>query len=98
MPRSKKIFFISIIAIFGALGVYIGYMTVDKYKTIVNASLGLTVIFLLYINFLSPKEGAKFPIKEAFEFPKDIKYLVYALVLAIIMFWAGVQVLHLFGI
>ncbi len=45
MPRFKSLFFFSIIAVFGGLGVYVGYMTVDRYKTIVNATLGLTVLY-----------------------------------------------------
>lgn len=96
--RFKKLFFLSIIAFFGGLGVYVGYLTVDRHETFVNATLGLTVLWLLYVKFQSPKEITKYPLKENFEFPKDLRYLAYAFILAIIMFWAGVQVLHLFGI
>ena len=92
--RFKNQLFFSLVAIFAALGVYVGYVTVDRYKTIVNATLGFTIL-LLYPKFLSPRKTVNQPDGIQLEFPKDLKYLIYAFIKAIIMFWAGIQVLHL---
>lgn len=48
ISRYKKYLFFSLVAIFSGFGVYIGYITVDSQKVMVNASLGLTVLYLLY--------------------------------------------------
>ena len=87
--------FLSLITVFGIFGVYIGYITADQYKTIVDAVLGFTVLYLLQQRILSPSKNVNQLGEIKFEFSKDLKYLIYAFVLGIIMFWAGVQVIHL---
>jgi hypothetical protein len=89
----NQIFFITVGAI-GVLGVYVAYMTVDRYETIVNAALGIAVLYLLHLRFLLLTRSGKEPNSIRLEFPKDLRYLVYGFVLAVIMFWAGVRVLE----
>jgi len=81
-----------------ALGIYVGFLTVDRYPNVVNAALGISVIYLLIQKALPHKKLADEPEGIHVEFPRDLKYMVYALVSTILTFWSGVQVLHLFGI
>ncbi|SRR6266498_55236 len=95
--RYKNQLYFSLAAIVIALGVFIGFITVDRYKTIVNATLGGTVLYLLYDKFLSPKSIDHQHTKSGVEveLPHDLKYFIYGLISTIIAFWAGVQVIHL---
>jgi hypothetical protein len=97
ISRYKRHLFFSLVAIFSGFGVYIGYITVDTQKVMVNASLGLTVLYLLYQKIFSPSGNLNRPVGVKIELPKDFIYLIYAFVWAILIFWSGVQVLHLFG-
>lgn len=81
-----------------APGIYVGFITVDRYPNVVNAALGISVVYLLIQKALPHKKLADEPEGIHVEFPRDLKYMGYAFVSTILMFWSGVQVLHLFGI
>ena len=91
----KHQLYFSLFAIFAALGVYIGFITVDRYKTIVNGTLGITVLYLLYEKFLSRRRSNNEPTGIQVRLPQDLKYLIHALIGAIIVFWAGAQLVQL---
>jgi hypothetical protein len=91
----KNQLYFSLVAIVGTLGVYVGSMTVDRYKTIVNGTLGSTVLYLLYEKFLSPRRSGDEPGGIQIELPQDLKKLFYAFFAAIVGFWAGAQVVNL---
>ena len=91
----KNQIFFGLVAIVGILGAYIGYVTVDRYEIIVRATLGLTVLYLLYREYLSPKSAANKPVNIRIEFPNALRYLVIDFLVMIIAFWASIQVLHL---
>ena len=54
----KNQIFFWLVAIVGILGAYVGDVTVDRYEIIVRATLGLTVLYLLYREYFLPKGGA----------------------------------------
>lgn len=91
----KNQLFFSLAAILSALGVYVGFVTVDRYKTIVNGILGATVLYLLYEKFLSPKRSSGEPTGIQVELPQDLKKLIYAFIGTIVGFWAAAQVVNL---
>lgn len=93
----KKFIFFLLLGISCVFGLYIGYMSVDRYQTIVSGVLGLSTLYLLHLEFLSPKRnannrGAGINI----ELPKDLIYLIYGFFLAIILFWAMIQIVNAF--
>ena len=79
----------------GILGAYVGYVTVDRYEIIVRATLGLTVLYLLYREIFLPKGIPGKPVEDWMEIPVALRYLVVAFLVTIIAFWASIQVLHL---
>jgi hypothetical protein len=93
--RFKNQFFFFLVAVLVALGAYIGFITVDRYKMVVDATLGITVLYLLYEKFLSPQRNSDESTGIQVKLPQDLKYLIYACTFTIIGFWAGVQVIHL---
>jgi len=76
-------------------GVYVAYITVDRYENIVHGVLGFTILYLLYLVFLSPRRIINEPIEIDLEFPRDLKHLIFGFFLTIIIFWAGAQIIHL---
>ena len=56
LDHKNQIYF-SLVAIIGTLGVHVGFITVDRYKTIINGTLGVTVLYLLSEKFLSPRKS-----------------------------------------
>jgi len=78
-----------------AIGAYVAYVTVYGYEIIVRAVLGLTVLYLLYREYVLLKTMGNKSFGVKFEFPKDIKYFVIDFFVVIVMIWAGVQVLDL---
>ena len=93
----KNQLFFSVAAIIVAIAVYVGFVTVDRYTPIVHGALGITVLYLLYDKFWSPRrtDNQQVGAEIQFELPRDLKYLIYAFVVTLIGFWAGVQVIHL---
>ena len=82
-----------IILIIGGL---VAYFTVYRYALIVRAVLGLTIIYLFYLEYVifrMAHDDRAFFIR--FELPKDIKYFVIDFFVIIILVWSGVQVLDL---
>lgn len=92
----KNPIFFSLLVIIGILGVYVGYVTVDRYQVIVSGVLGLSTLYLLYLDYLSPQKNGNKRVGIGIEFPKDLRYLGYGFFLVIIMFWAMIQVVHVF--
>jgi len=91
----KNQIFFGLVVIVGILGAYVGYVTVDRYEIIVRATLGLTVLYLLYREYLLPKGAANKPVNIRIEIPNALRYLVIDFLVMIIAFWASIQVLHL---
>jgi len=91
----KNQIFFGLVAIVGILGAYVGYVTVDRYEIIVRATLGLTVLYLLYREYLLPKGAPNKPVNIRIEIPNALRYLVIDFLVMIIAFWASIQVLHL---
>ena len=89
-----KIFLIIQITILIAGG-FVAYLTVYRFAIFVRAALGLTTIYLFFLEYVVLKrlKNESFGVK--FEFPKDIRYFVMDFFVFIIMVWAGVQVLDL---
>jgi hypothetical protein len=90
----NKLFF-AFVALFCAVGVYIAYVMVDQYESIVDGVLGIVVLYFVYLVFVSPKRIIKESVEIHLEFPRDFKYPVFGLFFTIIMFWAGVQIIDL---
>jgi hypothetical protein len=79
-----------------ALGIYIARLIQDKYKIVAGGFLGLAVLYLIYLAFLSPKNLSSKPLElEDLEFPRDINYLFFGFFWTMIMFWAAGQILDL---
>ena|SRR5687767_13784609 len=91
----KNQIFFGLVVIVGILGAYVAYVTVDRYEIVVRATLGLTVLYLLYREYLLPKDVANKPIDTQIEIPNSLRYLVIDFLVSIIAFWASIQVLHL---
>jgi hypothetical protein len=84
-------------------GVYIAGIIEDRSESFVDAVLGLTVVYFLYLLFLSPKRIFHSPNENALQFPKDLGYLTYGFFFGAVLFWAGNQILSfvlylLFGV
>ncbi len=94
--RFKNPIFFSLLAVIGIFGVYVGYVTVDRYQVIVSGVLGLSTLYLLYLDYLSSQKNFNKHVGIRIEFPKDLRYLGYGFFLVIIMFWAMIQVVHAF--
>ena len=82
------------------IGALIASLTVYRYPVIVRGVLGLTVIFLLYreyvvVNSITIKNITKGSSGVKFEFPKDLKYIVVNFLAVIFMVWSCIQVLEL---
>lgn len=95
--RYKNLIFFSLLGASCTFGVYVGYITVDRYQVIVSGVLGLSTLYLLNLEFLSSKRISNKRSGIRIELPKDLIYLVYGFFLTIIMFWAMIQVIHVFG-
>ena len=94
MLNQNRLFYLSG-AIFCLLGAYVAFMTVDKYAVIVHGVLGGTVLYFVYLLFLSNRRIGNRMIDEPPEFPRDFRYFGFGFILTLILFWASVQVLHL---
>jgi hypothetical protein len=68
-----------------ALGVYFAFITVDRFAVFVRAVLGATLIFLL-------QKESPF----AFAQRKSLRNIIGGFFLTVILFWSGIQILHLF--
>jgi hypothetical protein len=97
MSAYKSQLFFSVAAIVVAIAVYVGFITVDRYAPIVRGTLGITVLYLLYDKFWPPRrtDNQQTGAEIQFELARDLKYLIYAFVITLIGFWAGVQMIHL---
>ena len=91
----KNQIYFSLAVILMALGVYIGFKTVDQFQIIVNAALGITVLYLLYDKFFSHGRINNQLADNQVKLPQDLKKLVYAFIGTIIGFWATAQVVRL---
>ena len=74
--------------VFGILGGLIGFYTIHRYEVIVNGILGLVIIYLVYQQFLKPRELKHGIADLVFKFPKDIKTLIFGFFWCIIVSWA----------
>lgn len=68
-----------------ALGAYFAFITVDRFAIFVRAVLGATIIYLLQ------KESPY-----AFAQKKNLRNIMEGSFLTAILFWSGIQILHLF--
>lgn len=89
-----QIFLITEIALL-LLGAYIAYLTVYRFEVFVRAVLGLTILYLIHLEYAVFKrlKNESFGVK--FELPKDLRYFIMDFFVIIIFVWAGVQVLDL---
>lgn len=67
-----------------ALGAYFAFITVDRFAVFVRAVLGVTAIYLLQ------KESPY-----AFAQKKNLRNILGGSFLTVILFWSGIQILHL---
>ena len=95
LVRFKTPIYFTIVTITSVLGAFFALSTVDRYQIIVNAVLGLTVLYEFYKDFRSIKKKPDEPKGIHIEFPRDLKYLSIALFVTIIGVWAGNQILYL---
>lgn len=95
LARFKTPIFFTIVTITSVIGAFIALSTVDRYQIIVNAVLGLTVLYEFYKDFRSIKKKPDEPKGIHIELPRDLKYLGIALFLTVIGIWAGSQILYL---
>ena len=88
---------IGLLIVSGFLGLEIGYMTIYRYDMIVKAILGLAVIYLalrLYV-FTSSRSNEINNFYKLFEFPKNIKYYIFAFTWSLISYWALQQIVDM---
>lgn len=85
--RDRIVYMLAIIAI-GCVAIYVGQLTVYRYGLIVRAYLGAAVFYLAYRVFVefAPSNGFKVRL------PRDLKYLPWAFVIGVTLYWAGVQI------
>ena len=81
--RSKNQIFFSLVALLSLVGVYVGFITVDRYENIVHGVLGFTLLYLLYFVFKSRKRMITEPREVYLEFPRGLKYLIFCISLNI---------------
>lgn len=67
------------------LGAYFAFITVDRFAVFVRAVFGTTIIYLLQ------KESPY-----AFAQKKNLRNIMGGSFLTVILFWSGIQILHLF--
>ncbi len=84
--RDRITYMFGVIAV-GCAATYIANLTVYRYGLIVRAYLGAAVYYLAYLNFVRFGASNGFHVK----FPRDLKYLPFAFVLGVTLFWAATQ-------
>jgi hypothetical protein len=90
--------FVLLVVIACLLGVYLANIVEDRLGLVANGILSLTVLYLMYLVFLSPQRIIITPSeisKIRFEFLVVIKYLVFGFFWTMIMFWASGHILNL---
>lgn len=85
-------FFGIVICVFG---LYLAHLTVDRYKHIVDCILGFVTLFLIYLVLFSQKRIINISSSEEFEFPKDLWLFAIVFFMAIITYWAVIQIINL---
>lgn len=93
--RFKKQIFFAFVAVGCAFGVYVAFVTVDQYEIIVKAVLGLTVLYMFTIEFLSSTRVSDGSFGINILLPRDLKYVIYGFVITTILLWSSIQVLYL---
>ena len=93
--RYKNQIFVSLIIAACAFGVYLANIVEDRHNTLVNGILSLSVLYLMYIAFLSPKRIVDAPNELRFESLKSLKYLIFGFFWTMILFWASGYILNL---
>jgi predicted MFS family arabinose efflux permease len=92
----KKEVFYSLVIALSLLGAYVANFIEDHYRIIANGIVGIAVLCLIYLIFLSPKnKPSKLIELEDLEFPSDIKYLFFGFLITMVMFLAAGQFIEL---
>ena len=93
---NKKLFFYSISFVLAILGIYAAKIIQAQNKIVTGGIVGLALFYLLWVTYVLPKNTkSKFAEFEDLEFPRDMYYLLYGFVWAMIIYWAGSQFLDL---
>ena len=96
MLKFTSRFFFLFGLISSATGIYIANIVAGQFKSVPDGVLGLTVIYLLYLVFLSPRRIIWESNEGDTKFPEDLKLLPYAFFFGMILFWSGDKVVVLF--
>ncbi len=74
--------------IVGGVAVYVADLTLYRFGSAVHAWLGLSVVYLAYLCFVRLEKPDGFEVR----FPRDLKYLPFAFVFGVTVYWAGMQI------
>jgi hypothetical protein len=95
MLRYKNQIFYSLAMVICALGAYIANLIEDQNRVLAHGIVGGTVLYLIYLVFLSPKRIINDLLETPPEYPEDIKYLFFGFFITMVMFWAAGQIIDL---
>ncbi len=90
--RRRNAIYFTGIAVVGIAGVYVAYMTVDRYVLWVRAILGCAVLYLFLKEYVLPASEPESEKGIHVQFPRDLKSFPLSFLDAILLTWAGSQV------
>ena len=83
---AQKNLFLAINMVAGFGGLYIGYLTINKYELLQRGILGGTILVLLYLTFFRSKD-LSLNLNRPIEFQKDIIYIPVTIFLSVLVYW-----------
>lgn len=85
----------TLMIVFGILGGLIGFYTIYQYKVVVNGFLGLVIFYLTYQLFLKQRGAVHGSAELVYEFPRDLKLILWGFFWCIILSWASANIIDM---
>jgi hypothetical protein len=94
MLFSKDAAFWSLLVLAGMIGVYIGFMAIQRFEIVVRGLMGFTVIYLIHSLFFPPKDFFKLMPYRVLSL-KTAKYMFVCFLICLTVSWSVIYFIDL---